>query len=534
MRPLLVLYRLKAASVGGARSPTVWPYRTTLEACGTAWRCVAAVLYRGDGQSGHYCCVVETHHGSLLYDDLKRDGRMWQVGRMDDTFFHNYADDSSDWYIQEAIYMQVRGVADYRTILAMAEVLMRKDAGLVDFTEDIWAGCYNFNGRNVFGKEPPGRRTHPDNRNVPLDADGYHKYCAQCGDGGELHMCSNNAASGCGRVYHDDDACFVPRPYDRPVPEVPWECPVCQKAKTDASKGYEPSMLTEVPGKVPDIRSPSRDRFELRRTRALKQFDEYLHSFRSWAPGIQQNTGSTVRHLRTVWMVKDVMLTATSKEYGHWAGTAFAVDVPEGVLCLSYGDWHLWRGTGRAKDQTAVHAAEGVQVDDDERDTSGPSPLELFGPSTGGTTSGTVSRDSKRRYKLVYDSEDEHVDIDLLCQADEGVRLVARRRVLEAAKPAEECSAGTMGCCESPDSDAMDLETERTTQKKPHKHGDSKRVKKHASKNKRKQRKTVLDLQGVDPRWECRRQKGPKRMRQQQRRGSGGNYEVVTRTVARD
>ena len=125
-------------------------------------------------------------------------------------------------------------------------------------------------------------------------------------------------------------------------------------------------MLTEVPGKVPDNRSPSRDRFELRRTRALKQFDEYLHSFRSWAPGIQQNTGSTVRHLRKVWTVKDVMLTATSKEYGEWAGTAFGVDVPEGVLWLSYGDWHLWRGTGRAKDQTAVHAAEGVQVDDDK------------------------------------------------------------------------------------------------------------------------------------------------------------------------
>ena len=228
------------------------------------------------------------------------------------------------------------------------------------------------------------------------------------------------------------------------------------------------------------------------------------------------------------------MLTAMSKEYGEWAGTAFEVDVPQGVLWLSYGDWHLWRGTGRAKEQTAAHAAEGVQVDDDERDTSGPSPLELFGPSTDGTPSGTGSRDSKRRYKLVYDSEDEHVDIDLLCQADEGVRLVARRRVPKAAAPAKECSAGTVRCCASHDSDPMDLETERPTQKRPHKQGDGKRVKKHASKNRRKNRKTVLDLQGVDPRWEWQRQKGPKRTRQQQRRGSGGNYEVVTRTVARD
>ena len=47
-------------------------------------------------------------------------------------------------------------------------------------------------------------------------------------------------------------------------------------------------------------------------------------------------------------------------------------------------------------------------------------------------------------------------------------------------------------------------------------------------------KKKVLDLEGVDTRWECVARMGPRRTRQQHRRGSGVNVEVVSRTVARD
>ena len=50
----------------------------------------------------------------------------------------------------------------------------------------------------------------------------------------------------------------------------------------------------------------------------------------------------------------------------------------------------------------------------------------------------------------------------------------------------------------------------------------------------RGQKKRVLDLEGVDSRWESVVRKGPRRTRQVHRRGSGVNVEVVSRTVARD
>ena len=72
---------------------------------------------------GHYCCMLETHHDTFMYDDLRQGGRMWQVGVLDGGFFHKYAGDSSEWYIQEAIYPQIGALPDYHTVLTMHKSL---------------------------------------------------------------------------------------------------------------------------------------------------------------------------------------------------------------------------------------------------------------------------------------------------------------------------------------------------------------------------------------------------------------------------
>ena len=432
VRPLLVLYRLKSQSTGPRNEATIWPYGPEVQAAQLAWVCVAAVMYRGDGRCGHYCCVVQTHCGVLQYDDMRRDGRLWQVGPMDDAFFKRYSDDSHGWYIQEALYLQRGAVVDYKTLLGMFDVLSRGDGGVREFTQQVWQGTYHFKGRNVFGAAPPGRRVHPENRNVPVDADGYQKYCGTCGDGGELHMCARSSGDGCGRVYHHEAGCLLPDWCRKPGKDDEWLCPVGQKADQNRATFIDDSTGQSIPGKVPGLLDACRDRFEYRRTRALKQFDEYLHGFRQWSNEARSNTGAVVRHHTTQWAMRNVLLAATSEEYAKWAEGVFKLVVGPDGFWAPFEDWDSWRGTGHAGPQVGCMEEENA-VDDEERESGGPGVNELFDMVDMDTQPTSNARCKQSKGNRLVDMEDNRLDVDLLAKPEAKVQFVKRRRTVSTS-----------------------------------------------------------------------------------------------------
>lgn len=535
-RPLLLLYRLRNVGARQEGDPTVWPYGPTINAAQVTWQAVAAILYCGDGTGGHYCCVLDTHHGTVLYDDMQRGGHMWQVGPMDEHFFSKYADDSSGWYIHEVVYLQKGAVGDYRTLLAMHEALTLPDCGLGDITQKVWAGQFHFQGRNVFGKEPPGRRVHPDNRNVPLDPDGYHKYCEVCGDGGELHMCCRSGKEGCGRVYHNDSHCKLPDWCVQPVRNQRWKCPVCQKVEEDEAQH---GAIHELPGKVPHPRDAARDRFELRRTRALKQYDEYLHAFRVWSDEEQGNTGATVRHHMTRWSLRNYLLAATSEQYARWAADAFELEVLPSRYAQSFESWSTWRGSGVAPERSEWwYAVPVVDVDDDEKDLSGPDALELFGPGPEETESVPSSKNEhKRKVRWLSDTEDDELDVDLLCRPDVEVKMVQRRRSSGSARGRpgravvltdSDTEGGREVGRKVEDVSMVLTESGMEGSEEEERKGSRRQSGESGGKGGKRKRRRSGQWAGCGP------GRGPRRTQQRQSRGSGSNSEVVARTVARD
>ena len=273
---------------------------------------------------------------------------------------------------------------------------------------------------------------------------------------------------------------------------------MCQKAEADHGLNYDTSMLSACPGKVPGLTSPDRDRFELRRTRALKQVDEYLHAFRAGMMN-GSNTGSTVRHHCTRWCTKEVLLAATSAQYATWAGRAFGQELSTKLYCAPFDKWHEWRGTGLAPPLDVV-PVEPVQVDDDEMDASAPPASDLFGieREKGTQEHGSGACRGMQEEVSVPTEHERTCDEDNLCAMQCRSKLHGRS---VAGKPTSSMAGGDE--CKEP-------------------------------RRKRRKRRGVLDLTGIDGRWESKVKKGPKTTKQQQRRGSGGNSELVTRTVARD
>ena len=184
-----------------------------------------------------------------------------------------------------------------------------------------------------------------------------------------------------------------------------------------------------VPGKVPGLLDCTRDRFEYRRTRALKQFDEYLHAFRQWRNEGRSNIGAVVRHHTTPWAINDILLAVTSEEYGKWAHGVFKLEVTADGYWAPFEEWNSWRGTGRAGPQIEP-MEQAVVVDDEDRESGGPMFNQLFGMDEEQGCTPTVGRGRRSRGRRVADTEDNRLDVDLLASPGTKVQFVKRRRTM--------------------------------------------------------------------------------------------------------
>ena len=215
----------------------------------------------------------------------------------------------------------------------------------------------------------------------------------------------------------------------KPGKDHDWLCPVCQKADLNKASFMDDTTGQAFPRKVPGLLDCTHDRFKYRYTRALKQFDEYLHAFRQWCNEGRSNTGAVVHHHTTPWAIHDILLVATSEEYGKWAHGVFKLEVKADGYWAPFEEWNSWRGTGRAGPR--IKSMEpAIVMDDEERESGGPNLNDLFGMDEAQACTPTVGSNRQSRGHRVVDTEENRLDVDLLARPGTKVQFVQQRRTM--------------------------------------------------------------------------------------------------------
>lgn len=162
-------------------------------------------------------------------------------------------------------------------------------------------------------------------------------------------------------------------------------------------------------------------RFEIRQTRALKQYDEYLHAFTEYQ-GHQGNNGSTLRKKRTAWNLQNIMIASTSDRIEEGIAARMSSVIASNRIRGSVIDWKSWRGSGQGVLVAAERGDEALDAKDD--------PMNELERVILMTDSETEEEDKpvkqKRKRVRVEDTADNALDMDDLAGVEE-VQVVRPR-----------------------------------------------------------------------------------------------------------